>query len=363
MKKDKKLEQAKQAAKRIVERSAAMGIVVAYSQALELVATDRGFETWHAFAADLHKPVPVVPKWKKTQGPMTNEQYLAHAQPNCCPVCGSTEIEGEYVSIEGRKAVQECGCNDCGTKWEDQYQLASYVLYENGLAVGSDENDESSSEAGPRYVIFSSVEDGYWSNETGWGSKAGATRFTAEQSRTMELPVIGNGDAQWVALTTGKPHTPATAIAYSIAVRDAAGDFLAMGTGFGPNRGEAQWEFANAKGLRPYHQLQFAVEDLARVRSDVSALLAWWKRHDAAEDSLDELVYEMVQQKGLPALNEASQADEQDELLNDADEQAASINNEGIEAQLKYLVAVCEPHVLLTKLAVDVGLQGLPDFA
>ena len=363
MKKDKKLEQAKQAAKRIVERSAAMGIVVAYSQALELVATDRGFETWHAFAADSRKPSPAVPKWKKAQGPMSNEQYLAQVQPNCCPVCGSTEIEGESVSVEGRKAVQECGCNDCNSKWEDQYQLASYNLYENGLSGASEDKDENSSEAGPRYVIFSSVEDGYWSTETGWGSKAGATRFTAEQSRTMELPVIENGDAQWVALTTGKPHTPATVNAYSIAVRDAAENFLTMGTGFGPNRDEAQWEFANTKGLHPYHQLHFTVEDLARVRSDVPALLAWWKLHDAAEDSLDELVYEMVQQKGLPALNEASQADEQDELLDDADEQAASINNQGIEAQLTYLLAVCEPHVLLTKLSVDVGLQGLPDLA
>ncbi|KWU23444.1 glyoxalase superfamily protein [Burkholderia cenocepacia] len=357
MKKDKKLAQAKLAAKRIVERSAAMNITVAYNQALELVAVDRGFATWHAFAADMRKPEVVAPVWRKSQGPMTTEQYLGHDAPNCCPVCGSSDIQGESVSIEGRQAVQECSCSDCDAEWEDRYELASYNLISRGTS--GEDFVEPAGDA--NLIIFSSSEGGYWSNETGWGNKAGATRFTEEQSRAVSLPFSRQNDARWVALDGPTPQWLHGVYGYSIVVHDAAGNFLASGLGYGPNRSEAQWEFANAKGLRPYHALHFVVEEQARVRTDLEALLAWWARNDASEDALDELVYEMVQQKGMPQLNATSNEGEQDELLEDADAQASSINNEGIEAQLTYLVKVCEPHVLLTRLAVDIGLKGLPN--
>lgn len=64
---------------------------------------------------------------------MTEEQkasYLNAAKPNLCPCCGSDEIEGGTVSIQGKKAVQECSCMTCESQWEDTYSLTDVTVYE-----------------------------------------------------------------------------------------------------------------------------------------------------------------------------------------------------------------------------------------
>ena len=47
------------------------------------------------------------------------------------------------------------------------------------------------------YVIHSQSDDGFWSNDTGWGSLQGATVFTQDQARSASLPTSINNDAAW----------------------------------------------------------------------------------------------------------------------------------------------------------------------
>ena len=44
-----------------------------------------------------------------------------------CPNCGSRDIEGGPIDVEGTGAVQEMKCLDCGSSWEDVYSLDKYV--------------------------------------------------------------------------------------------------------------------------------------------------------------------------------------------------------------------------------------------
>lgn len=41
----------------------------------------------------------------------------------CCPHCGSTDIEGHSVDINGHFANQDCSCNECEGEWADVYKL------------------------------------------------------------------------------------------------------------------------------------------------------------------------------------------------------------------------------------------------
>lgn len=349
MKKDKKLDAAKLAAKRIVERSAAMGITVSHGQALELVATDRGFANWHAYAASLRKgtPIAAVPAWSASQGPMTDEQYLAYPEPNCCPCCGSDEIEGESIEIDGREALQDCSCSECGAEWEDRYQLARYNLTYagNGAAPGNREVE---------------LRDAWEAT----GSGESFDEWLDNAANDPDHTLLNAVQAQISARDAARPDAgrkPPVTQAFNVAAYDGPSHaFQGMGVAYGNNKEEAQRLFADVAGLRSQDSLEFYVEPIARVRADVAGLVDWWNQNDPAEDALDELVCESVQEKGIPAVNEASSAAEQDALLDDADAQASRINNEGIEAQLTYLVSVLEPQVLLTRLGIEVGLQGHP---
>lgn len=40
-----------------------------------------------------------------------------------CPFCGSDQIEGGNIDIEGMIAYQPIKCNDCGEYWQDYYSL------------------------------------------------------------------------------------------------------------------------------------------------------------------------------------------------------------------------------------------------
>lgn len=49
-----------------------------------------------------------------------------------CPICGSDQIEGGPVDIQGAYAVQEVGCIECGAQWDDLYNLTGFINLENG---------------------------------------------------------------------------------------------------------------------------------------------------------------------------------------------------------------------------------------
>ena len=56
---------------------------------------------------------------------LSSKQYAENGG-GCCPICGSEDITGESINIEGSEAFQEITCNDCEAFWVDRYVLAGY---------------------------------------------------------------------------------------------------------------------------------------------------------------------------------------------------------------------------------------------
>lgn len=50
------------------------------------------------------------------------EEYVAKGG-SLCPFCGSDNIEGYSVEIDGNTAWQDIGCNECDNEWRDVYKL------------------------------------------------------------------------------------------------------------------------------------------------------------------------------------------------------------------------------------------------
>ena len=297
MKQNQKIQQVKQQAKRMSERMNKMGFAVSPRQALELVAAERGFVTWAAYEASLRKPEPKTPKWRKSDGPMSDEQYCkALEKEHVCPCCGSDQIEGEYVDIGLEFAEQQCGCLECGSEWYDYYRIHHYVLIGNGLESNN-----------------------------------------------------GTGEQDLASIN-----------AYTIAAYGEGHTFLEKGTAFGKDEDAAKEAFIRMRLGSRGNGAEFVIEFIGEVLATPEALVTWWKNNDLDEDELDEFVYEAVQEHGIPELNEQSSKDDQEAHLDDREKQASKINNEGIEAQLRYLLSVCELSILLTTLANDIGLEGTP---
>jgi hypothetical protein len=57
-------------------------------------------------------------KWK------SQKAYLKH--DGQCPRCGSGDINGGFIEVDGAGASQEVSCNDCNAKWIDLYKLVGY---------------------------------------------------------------------------------------------------------------------------------------------------------------------------------------------------------------------------------------------
>ena len=48
------------------------------------------------------------------------------------------------------------------------------------------------------FLIFSDSEDGWWSNEDGWGERSSATRFNYDEMTTLHRPLTSANDSQWI---------------------------------------------------------------------------------------------------------------------------------------------------------------------
>lgn len=72
----------------------------------------------HPYGADDNGVTPPRP-------PYTDAQYVAIGA-NVCPFCGSGNIRGDELEVDGTKAFQACWCNDCGKNWADLYKLVGY---------------------------------------------------------------------------------------------------------------------------------------------------------------------------------------------------------------------------------------------
>lgn len=61
-------------------------------------------------------------KWKK----LTKKQIRDYVKSgSCCPRCGSTDVEGEGIEVDGSSCWQPVNCTNCGLMWQDIYRLES----------------------------------------------------------------------------------------------------------------------------------------------------------------------------------------------------------------------------------------------
>ena len=55
---------------------------------------------------------------------MPQDDYVKN--PNRCPACRSTDIEGGFVDVDGATATQRVRCHECEAEWTDTYHLSGY---------------------------------------------------------------------------------------------------------------------------------------------------------------------------------------------------------------------------------------------
>jgi transposase-like protein len=60
---------------------------------------------------------------------LTDEQKQAFIKAGgvCCPLCGSSNIEGGFIEVDAGRATQRITCPDCGRHWTDVYCLTEIV--------------------------------------------------------------------------------------------------------------------------------------------------------------------------------------------------------------------------------------------
>ena len=62
---------------------------------------------------------------RKLAEALSSEEY-AEKGSGYCPVCGSWEISGRAIDIDGPYAEQDMHCGMCEASWRDVYQLLKY---------------------------------------------------------------------------------------------------------------------------------------------------------------------------------------------------------------------------------------------
>jgi formate dehydrogenase maturation protein FdhE len=71
---------------------------------------------------------------------MTDAEYVA-VHGIQCPVCGSTEIEGNDTDMGGQTATQEISCLACESTWVDVYKLIGYDQLSDNSPEPEDDDD------------------------------------------------------------------------------------------------------------------------------------------------------------------------------------------------------------------------------
>lgn len=55
--------------------------------------------------------------------------YLS-CEGGACPICGSTDLSGGSIDLEGGAVYQEVTCQACEAHWTDCYHLANVICLE-----------------------------------------------------------------------------------------------------------------------------------------------------------------------------------------------------------------------------------------
>ena len=83
------------------------------------------------------------------------------------------------------------------------------ILTQDAEALEKALSDTAVTTATSSFVVYSSGEElsgaGFWSNQDGWGTLDSATRYTADERDTFNLPISGANDSQWMALENDLP--------------------------------------------------------------------------------------------------------------------------------------------------------------
>jgi formate dehydrogenase maturation protein FdhE len=62
---------------------------------------------------------------------LTKKQKKAYLEASCiCPFCGSRDIEGDHIEVDGQTAWQPITCNFCNKRWHDIYKLVDVEAVE-----------------------------------------------------------------------------------------------------------------------------------------------------------------------------------------------------------------------------------------
>lgn len=89
-------------------------------------------------------PVKIVGPKKDVEDLARKLLQVAHAQDEkefeyvqsggvACPYCGSEDIVGDSIQVEGGTAWQKITCNGCDEQWQDTYVLAGVFRQERDL--------------------------------------------------------------------------------------------------------------------------------------------------------------------------------------------------------------------------------------
>ncbi len=74
------------------------------------------------------------------------------------------------------------------------------------------------------------------------------------------------------------------------------------------------------------------------IEDGVLQLVIWCRQHGLSETDLDDLVHDAVASEKMPEINETPNASAQESILGSAEAQGATINNQGLEEQIAFLV-------------------------
>ena len=56
-----------------------------------------------------------------------SEGKYAKGKENTCPKCGSDQVEGRSIDVQGEQCFQPVMCLSCEAQWDDVYQLTGYT--------------------------------------------------------------------------------------------------------------------------------------------------------------------------------------------------------------------------------------------
>lgn len=81
-------------------------------------------------------------KIKFFKEPLSDKEYVKRSD-NCCPFCGSDNVEGAGVDVHEGGCTQEVVCQRCYACWYDEYKLTGYTTVSHPEKEDDEDEEES----------------------------------------------------------------------------------------------------------------------------------------------------------------------------------------------------------------------------